>query len=194
MLVHPASGLQLTPARVFDGTSGRWLSRDPLGEAAGVNLYAYVGNNPILSIDPTGLYSCIYSVPQHYIVCTPGNSANPYFSSSNFVAGNNREDDYSGSPCQNNPACSNIENVGPLPSGSYIVGPQKSYTSRRPLTPESPKDIFGANRPGGYQTHGCGNEASCSDGCIAATRNVIRDKLNNLFNLEPNNIISVQGF
>jgi RHS repeat-associated protein len=45
------------PARGYETASGRgkWLSRDPIGEKGGLNLYGYVGNNPISGIDPLGL-------------------------------------------------------------------------------------------------------------------------------------------
>ena len=32
-----------------------WLSRDPIGEEGGLNLYSYVGNSPQNFIDPYGL-------------------------------------------------------------------------------------------------------------------------------------------
>ena len=35
--------------------SQRWISRDPLGEEGGLNLYGYVLNNPVKFIDPLGL-------------------------------------------------------------------------------------------------------------------------------------------
>ena len=35
---------------------GRFLSTDPLGYADGMNLYAYVRNNPINRVDPLGLF------------------------------------------------------------------------------------------------------------------------------------------
>ncbi len=52
---HEPSGLNLAVFRQYEATTGRWLSRDPLGEQASVNLYAYVGNNPTGFIDPLGL-------------------------------------------------------------------------------------------------------------------------------------------
>ncbi|MBU6303201.1 MAG: hypothetical protein KGS60_16760, partial [Verrucomicrobia bacterium] len=41
--------------RDYDPAQGRWLSRDPLGEAGGVNLYGFVGNDAVGQIDPLGL-------------------------------------------------------------------------------------------------------------------------------------------
>lgn len=52
---HAQSGLHLTMFRAYDAQTGRWLSRDPLGEDAGMNLYAYVGNSPVNAVDPLGL-------------------------------------------------------------------------------------------------------------------------------------------
>lgn len=37
-------------------TRAVWLNRDPIGIAGGLNLYAYVGNDPINGIDPLGLF------------------------------------------------------------------------------------------------------------------------------------------
>ena len=41
--------------RYYDQRTGRWTQEDPIGPAGGVNLYAYVGNNPITYSDPFGL-------------------------------------------------------------------------------------------------------------------------------------------
>ncbi len=54
---HAASGLNLTWYRAYDPVAGRWLSRDPIGEGTdpAMNLYAYVGGDPINVADPLGL-------------------------------------------------------------------------------------------------------------------------------------------
>lgn len=47
--------LNLTWYRAYSPELGRWLSRDPIGEEGGINLYGYVENRVIDSIDPEGL-------------------------------------------------------------------------------------------------------------------------------------------
>jgi RHS repeat-associated protein len=55
MYYHAASGLNLTLYRAYNADLGRWLSRDPSGEASGLDLYAYVAGNPVNAIDFLGL-------------------------------------------------------------------------------------------------------------------------------------------
>ena len=43
--------------RYYDPSTGRFLQRDPIGIQAWPNVYVYVGNNPLLTIDPYGLLS-----------------------------------------------------------------------------------------------------------------------------------------
>jgi RHS repeat-associated protein len=52
---HAASGLSFTRYRAYDPVHARWLNRDPIGEAGGINLYAYVRGNPLRFTDPFGL-------------------------------------------------------------------------------------------------------------------------------------------
>ncbi|HEY2251137.1 MAG TPA: RHS repeat-associated core domain-containing protein, partial [Planctomycetaceae bacterium] len=50
-----AAGLYYYHARWYDATTGRFISQDPTGFAAGdPNLYRYVANAPTNSVDPTG--------------------------------------------------------------------------------------------------------------------------------------------
>src|SRR5207302_6565561 len=52
---HTASNLDLAVYRAYDPDLGRWLSRDPIGETAGSNLYSYVSNNAPNAADLGGL-------------------------------------------------------------------------------------------------------------------------------------------
>ncbi len=48
------SGLYYYRARTYSPTWGRFLQPDPSGYPAGPNLYAYVGNDPLNLVDPSG--------------------------------------------------------------------------------------------------------------------------------------------
>ena len=49
------TGLYFYRARYYDPQMGRFISKDPIGFGGGINVYAYVGGNPINKIDPRGL-------------------------------------------------------------------------------------------------------------------------------------------
>jgi RHS repeat-associated protein len=49
------TGLYSYIFRPYDPLTGRWLSRDPIEEEGGVNLYGYVENNPVSLFDRVGL-------------------------------------------------------------------------------------------------------------------------------------------
>jgi RHS repeat-associated protein len=57
--------LYFVRARYCDPTVGRWLSEDPISYGGKVNLYQYVGNNPLTRSDPRGLaFSTEVPLPQ----------------------------------------------------------------------------------------------------------------------------------
>ncbi|HLH81103.1 MAG TPA: RHS repeat-associated core domain-containing protein, partial [Chthonomonas sp.] len=51
------TGLSLLGFRYYDVLAGRFLTRDPIGFAGGINLYEYVGNCPLTGGDRTGTRS-----------------------------------------------------------------------------------------------------------------------------------------
>lgn len=41
--------------RWYSPSTGRWFSRNPIGERGGANVYGFVRNTPVAAIDPLGL-------------------------------------------------------------------------------------------------------------------------------------------
>jgi len=51
------TGLYYYGFRYYQPETGRWQSRDPLGERGGINLYAFIGNTAFNRLDILGLYT-----------------------------------------------------------------------------------------------------------------------------------------
>jgi len=167
LFYHQPSGLYLATYRAYDPAVGRWVSRDPIAERGGINLYAYVGGNPLSGVDPFGLWT--YSQSTGTITDSNGN-----------VAGQG----YAGHGAGvNNPADQNQPNIGPLPQGGYTIGPQQNHTAGNGkalpgsmrLTPDAGNQMYGR---GGFLIHGSNDYSQQNDstGCIIlppAVRNAI---------------------
>ena len=55
------TGLSYYGHRFYAPAVGRWMTRDPIGESGGVNLYGFVMNNPVNLVDPMGNYGISYA-------------------------------------------------------------------------------------------------------------------------------------
>jgi RHS repeat-associated protein len=54
--IESSTGLFHVRNRVFHIELGAWLQRDPLGQAAGINVYEYAKSAPLVYLDPSGTF------------------------------------------------------------------------------------------------------------------------------------------
>ena len=171
---HAETELHLATYRAYDPTTARWLNRDPIREAGGLNIYAYVGGDPVSRVDPLGLSDVIYNRSNGTITIYDNQGSQV----GQFPAGNNTT------------STSN----GPWPNGVF---PYSHYVRH----PESgPTDSYGSNGnfvfevPGrtGMGIHsGRSGPQSKTLGCIRTTDDAT-DFLRNLHQIDPLKTIKVQ--
>ncbi|WP_292916078.1 RHS repeat-associated core domain-containing protein [Nitrosomonas sp.] len=58
------TGLHYNYFRYYEPETGRYLSPDPIGLMGGINIYGYVGQNPLRFVDPYGLWAIGDPLPQ----------------------------------------------------------------------------------------------------------------------------------
>jgi RHS repeat-associated protein len=111
---NDGTGLMYYRARYYAPASSRFISEDPIGWSSGqTNNYAYVSGNPVSLIDPTGL-RWIYCQNDGNLYHQPDSGGPPELVGSG----------YSGSPKGiNKPWAESLIKVGPIPSGTYVIGP-----------------------------------------------------------------------
>ena len=147
--------------RDYDPIVGRYIESDPIGLAAGVNTYTYVGGDPVFYIDAFGL-CWVYSQSTGRLTYVDADGNATYIGSGYAGIGAGL----------NNPAMQNVPFVGPLPQGLYTIGPQQDYTTTEGKTlrqamvlrPDSDNQMF---HRGGFLIHGphSHDKHNSSNGC-----------------------------
>jgi RHS repeat-associated protein len=109
--LHARSGLYYYRARWYSPELGRFLTQDPIGYFGGVNLYAYVENDPVLWIDPFGLSRIVYDRSDGKIYVYPGTEETQGPPQA-FDAGNRNAKHSNVDPWK-------PEGLGPAPNGTF---------------------------------------------------------------------------
>jgi len=154
---NDGTGLYFYRARYYSPNQQRFISEDPIGLRGGINVYGYVGGNPVSLIDPSGLTTLVYDPGSGTLVIINGNG----YVTGTFPAGNNTV------PGSN----------GPWSSGTY------GFSHYMPHPESGVHGPYGSNgnfvfdvpgRPGMGVHSGRDGPQSPTEGCIRTTEEATR--------------------
>jgi len=172
------TGLNQNWFRDYDPAPGRYVESDPIGLRGGsISTYAYVNNGPILYVDPLGL-CWFYVQSTGELLHLDANGFADY-----FVNGG-----YSGYGAGvNNPAMQDVQaqqrgdDAGPIPQGSYVIGPLYNNVGSTgpntmnldfpPGTTKYIRDLFRIHGDNNAKNH------TASDGCIVEKDPQVRKRI-----------------
>lgn len=92
---------------------------------------------------------------------------------------------------KNNPALQNLRNIGPVPQGTYTIGPSHNHVSKGTFTmrliPSGSNQMFGRS---GFLIHGdsISSPGTASEGCI-----ILKRDLRQLLALSPDRQLIVKS-
>ena len=175
---HAKSGLDMAVYRFYDPDLGRWLSRDPIGEEGGINLYGYVLNDPLDISDALGLIADVYvtrtsrGMPTVVIVIENGHYVGGY-------VGNSRDGGLINSDYR-------LGKQGPA-DGTYLLKPRTDWHEGDLIHNGAPA-ITGVGQLTGYPDSGyinpvffhLGGFPNASTACQTTSERAILQSLENL--------------
>jgi RHS repeat-associated protein len=164
--------------RDYDARIGRYLETDQIGLTGGTNTYAYVDANPVIRVDSMGLEWSLDSSTGH--LAHSDNSTGVVTDYGYGYAGHGYG--------VNNPSMQSEHNVGPLPVGTYLIGPQRDHGKLKAsmrLTPLPQNNMYGRSA---FLIHGPhqNDDRDSSNGCPIFppnVRNAIGDSGDNLLHV-----------
>lgn len=155
------TGLVQCTFRFYDAATGRFLNRDPIHVAGGLNLYDHTLGNPVNGVDPLGLEVRGFFDRRTGILTFRDIDTNERVT----VRGV-----FSGEPGYRDPSNEGEQGLGPIPKGEYDIKPG-GYVHHfgnyywYELRPASGKDAYGRS---GFQLHA----GTASAGCITVPSDI----------------------